>query len=374
MNIDADAIRSDLLAAKGEVDAALTALAGFSRQPWIKRAGAAHCNHVDPITGIEYFHINRGWDFSKQAVLPGHWRTKDFVTVERAQEPTGLLADVFCEMASFDGKLYSAGGLWDYPPSPNNDHCTDKIFLSDTGGFWGLDSGAPPVHRECHALLASGGYLKMWGGERYSVPTDVPPVYVMPTDGWRKPIGGGPWEQCSSAVPQNRSFAYFGRPDGDWMIGGRGDLTYPAIVDRNDIWVATDNGLGFQHVGIAPFRGAFGRRATPAFGGHIITGGAYGLNGSGNTADTVHLNEAWFLPGGADPTVAGSWIAMPPLPIAVVHHMAGALTINGVETFALIGGYNSKDRPDGSPYGTIFTTTDPSVPMVARPESDFSVG
>ncbi len=112
---------------------------GFERAPWVRRVGAAHCIHQG------YFHISSGVDFARQVIVGGHYRTADFVTVERAIEPINVLPVTFGEMASFDGKLWRANGLWDYPFSVAGSHCTNKVFESETGSIpWALDAGVPP--------------------------------------------------------------------------------------------------------------------------------------------------------------------------------------------------------------------------------------
>ena len=368
MNIaDVSPILNDFYAAKAHADAFIRAVSGFAIAPWPKRYGSGHCSHVDPFSGQTYFHINNGWDFSRQVIVPGHFRTKDFKTVEQAIEPINVLPVTFGELASLNGKLFRTNGFWNYPQQPGNDHTTSNVYMSDTGGFWMLDASAPAIDRECHMALAhTDGCLYIGMGERYSI--NPPPTYQMPTDFLRRNIAG--WTQQNNTMRPRRSFAYFSSGSSIVIGCGRDDTNYPTVVDLNDFIASTDGGVTFQVLGNAPFRGAYGRRAAPFHGGIVLVGGAYSTTGNGNTANTTYLNEIWWTD---TPLLPSTYVALPPLPIACVHGMVGVLTVDGVETLAVISGYNSNDRPDGSPYGTIFTFAWADGVWRARRDSGFWV-
>lgn len=345
-------------------DDLMASLTGFRRSPWIKRAGAGYCVHDNVLQ------IGPGWDYALQSLPGGHFRTKDFMKCERAVEPIGVQPSAFAEMCSARGKIRRAGGLWDYPFSnPSISHCTNAIGVSETGAApWSLDPNAPPDERECLVYESSDDkqteYLGL--GVRYHV--NPPPTYEMPTNMYRR-TADGPFElRCTNLRPRRSVTSY---TVGDALVlgCGRDDTQYPTVADLNDFIVSTDGAASFQSMGTAPFIGAYGRRATKFGGGVILSGGAYSI-GSGTTANTVFLDECWFM---SNPLDLSTLRQLPPLPIACVHHIAATLIINGVETFAVIGGYNSNARPDGSPYGTIFTTTDLDVPLQALTGSDFWV-
>jgi hypothetical protein len=368
MDIDADAAQAKFEAMKVCADEMIAAATGFSRQPWIKRAGAGHCVHIDPITGVPYLHITSGWNYATQSLPGGHWRTKDFVTCERATEPINVLPATFSEMASFNGRLFRCNGLWDYPFSqPNSTHTTDKVFMSDTGAFpWQLDLNAPSQEGECGMAVVSGGYLYTRPGENYRI--NSPPTYNMPTAVHRRDANGV-WTE-SGSTPARRSFAYL-----DWngkivLIGGRDDTNYPAVADLNDMVVSSDGFATSQRFTGFPFRGAYGRRATIFNGRLVLTGGAYGQDGL--TANTVFLKEVWSASLADDITDPASWRRDADLPTAVAHHVVATLSPGGLETMGVIGGYNSVDRPGGSPSGRIDTTTDLET-WTLRTDSDFCV-
>lgn len=372
VSVDADALRSVFFDAEIAATGMENALTGFQTSPWIKRAGAGYCVHTDSVTGIPHLHIGPGWNYATQSLPPGHFRTSDFVTIERAIEPIDVVPSAFAEMCSARGKIRRAGGLFDYPfgsiPGAPSSHCTNAIYTSDTGsGPWSSDPDAPTTQRECLVYEATDSGTEYLGlGVGYAA--NPPPTYYMPVDFVRR-TADGPFEGRSTNNRPRRSVTSYTVGEVLVIGCGRDDTQYPDAVDLNDFIVSTDGAATFQSMGAAPFRGAYGRRATKFGGGVVLTGGAYSV-GTGTTANTDFLDECWFM---SNPLDLSTLQQMPALPIACVHHIAAVLTIGGVETLALIGGYNSNARPDGSPYGTIYTTTDLHT-WTARTDSGFWVG
>lgn len=340
-----------------------TALTGFARAPYEKRCSAGHCNHQG------YFHISQGWNPAAPGFVASHFRTKDFIVAERALEPLGMVPVVFNECESFDGRIYRGPGYDTIPAVLNNDLTTNAIWSSGNGSApWQQESNPPPLPREVAALVAHDGYLYQFCGEAYTGHAN--PTYYMRQDAYRKAPGGA-WEQRASNLPKRRSFAYESWNGSIFVIGGADDNWNGA--DYRKVFASilrSDDGMQtLVNVGDGPFGPAYGRRSVQ-FNGHVVLIG--GAIGDGGFNDPVSFtNKVWASNHAG--LIPESWFECSPLPIALNHSICGVLTIDGVETLAVIGGYNNQTHYAGGPLGTIYTTTSLNGPWVARYESDFWV-
>lgn len=341
-----------------------TALTGFARAPFEKRCSAGHCVHQG------YAHITQGWNPAAPGFVTSHYRTKDFIVAEKAIGSLGMTPCVFNEAESFDGRIYRGPGYDVIPAVPSNDLTTNAIYSSQTGSApWQQEAGVPPTPRECAALLNHDGFLYQFLGVRYNEYNY--PTYVMPADAWRYSAVAG-WQQRSANLGiERRSFGYVSWNGAIYIIGGADDLGTPGNPNYrtaySEIWKSTDGMQSIQLVGNGPFGTVFGHRAAK-FQGHVVIVG--GMTNSGTfSGPSVFTNKMWASnDAGLAPE---SWFECAPLPIAVAHAAVLVLTIDGVETLAVIGGYNNQTHSAGGPLGTIYTTASLNGPWVARYDSDF---
>jgi hypothetical protein len=343
------------------IDNVTTALTGFARAPYQKRCSAGHCNHQG------YFHICQGWNPSAGAFVSSHYRTQDFMVAERAVEPLGMTPVLFNEAASFDNRIYRGPGYDVLPAVLNDDLVTNAIWSSATGSApWVQESNPPPLPREVASLLVHDGHLYQFLGEAYTGHAN--PTYAMRTDAYRKAPGGN-WEQRANNLPKRRSFAYLSWNGAIFVIGGADDnhngQDYRKVY--GDILRSDDGMQSLTNLGDGPFGPGYGRRMA-VFNGHVVlVGGAAGDGGF--AAPVAFTNKVWASnhPG----LIPSSWFELAPLPQALNHSIVGVLTIDGVETLGVIGGYNNVTHSGGGPLGTVYTLNALNGSWVARTDSDF---
>lgn len=339
-----------------------TALTGFARAPFEKRSSAGHCVHQG------YFHISQGWNPGAGTFVSSHFRTKDFIVAERAVEPLGMVPVVFNECESFDGRIWRGPGYDRLPAVLGDDLVTNAIWSSPNGsGPWSQESNPPPLPREVASLLAHDGYLYQFLGEAYT--GHASPTYAMRTDAYRK-APGGVWVQRASNLPKRRSFAYESWNGSIFVIGGADDNYGGNYRKCFASILRSDDGMqSLVNVGDGPFGPGYGRRSAQ-FNGHVVlVGGAYG---DGGFSDPVAFtNKVWASnhPG----LIPESWFEIASLPAALNHAAVGVLTVDGVETLAVIGGYNNLTHAAGGPLGTIYTLNSLGGSWLSRSDSDFWV-
>lgn len=352
------------------VDGVDAAFSGFARASYQARCAAGYCSHEG------WAYIGPGWRPSvpSSAFVPGVFRTKDFVKAYKSIDGDGRTAAFFNDMTSAGGRLVTGYGCDTYPPVPNNDLVTHHAYSSVTGaGVWDTETGGASA-RECGRYQTIGEYVYNLLGIKYTGHAN--PTYEMPRDVWRRPISGGAWSLRNADLGiKRRSFASAVDDNRGIIIGGADDLRTTGgdpnyRTCHNDILVTTDGYNSLTLIGYGPFRPAYGRQAVIAWGHLILSGGAYG---DGPLASQVQfLNECWAVPLSTDLS-PGNWVQIAPMPEALNHHMFLSLPINGVETIAVIGGYNNLTYSGGGPIGKIWTLNSLSGSWQARTDSDFWV-
>jgi hypothetical protein len=359
-------------AAIAAIDVAVT---GFQHAPYEKRCAAGATVHDN------FLHITQGWSPGTPSLpfVASHFRTPDFIRAEKAVGDLQMYRCVMNELASFDGKLFRSSGLDTLPLTYGDDAVNDHIYASDTGAApWVLEPGRPTgalIPKECGVLhafnSASYGDILIDGmGEAYN--PAPPPTYHMRTALYRRSTAGA-WAHHAAIPFRRRNFAYFTFGGLPYWAGGADDLRDPPLsADYRTVYgdlIRFD--ADYQNpinLGSYPFGPAYGRKAALMSGHVVLTGGA---KGDGTFSTQVSFTkEVWAS---NDPENPSSWFRLADLPEALNHHAVGVLTIDGVETLGVIGGYNNLAYSGGGPIGKIWTLGGLTGTWQARTDSDFWV-
>lgn len=368
--MDTVALRSKFVDMKSRTDAMVATVAeaeGYARVAWEKRCSAGHCVHND------YFHITQGWSPGTPSAqfVNSHYRTRDWVVAERAMAGPNMPPCVMNEMISFNGLLYRGSGLDTLPVIANDDLCTNAVYSSPNGcAPWTPEANIPFDARECYGFLATNDGPLIWNGERYTGVQPPQAAYVMHQDAWLRGASGT-WALRSSALPKRRNFAHVLWNGSIFMLAGADDMHNGANYRHvyAEILKSSDGMQTVTSLGDGPFGPRYGVRAAKAWGHVILIGGAYG---DGGFSDQVAFTNRCWASNHPD-LIPSSWFEIAPLPQALNHAMAGTLTVNGVETVGVIGGYNNLTHAGGGPLGTIYTLDGIGSQWRSRTDSDFWV-
>lgn len=348
-------LKSTLLSAVTDLESVTEAMqvsaTRFQRTAFTPRAAAAACVHNG------YGHIDGGWHPAGGYLYGDHWRTPDFVRAEKALD-VSLPTNSFHTLESFGGKLIRGPGYDTLIPPSHGDHLTNGMYESDTGASFSALSTPPFPPIEAQAMHVHGGYLWMVCGLHYITDSNNPKQFSISKSAYRRTVGGV-WSLVNDNLPiQRRSHLLTSLGSDMYVIGGTfGEYGNGSDqIDNADVWKTSDGFLTMTQVGTAPIPTGFARWGVWFNGRYVVGGGR-------RKASPNYISEVWST---AD---FANWTQHEDFPHGASHQVAFALTVQGVPTLGVIGGYTNGTGP----LGTIHTTTNLAQPWSPRTDSDFWV-